>query len=211
MAALDPLVLERRLSHERIASYRSAAGGDLVAAIALYEWNSRISGALLETINHVEVVVRNAMHEQLTAWSLATFNEPLWYLDPGRILNRRTVEDVDVARRRAAIGHGVTPGRVVAELNLGFWRYLTAHAYDRSLWRTCRYRAFPRQSRVSVHDALRTLNLARNRCAHNEPMHNRPIADLHATALEVVGWICPKTRTWISTRSRVPRNLLLRP
>jgi hypothetical protein len=211
MLAVNPLLIERRLSAERLGPYRAIVGGDLPAALALYEWNARISSALWETISHAEVVVRNALNDELTQWSLATYAQPRWYIDPGRLLTARTIDDIDAARWRARQSGKETPGRVVAELNLGFWRFLTAHNYDRSLWRLCLHRAFSGQSRVAVHDALRHLNRARNRCAHNEPMHNRPIADLHATALEVVGWICPETRKWISTRSRVPRNLLLRP
>lgn len=55
------------------------------AALELYVWNAEVSAALATTIGHVEVVLRNAIHENLTAWSRQRFAEPRWYLDPGDI------------------------------------------------------------------------------------------------------------------------------
>jgi hypothetical protein len=46
-----------------------------------------------------------------------------------------------------------------------------------------------------------------NRIAHHEPIHNRPLGELHAVALTTAGWICPTTRDWIAGRSRVPALL----
>jgi hypothetical protein len=211
--SIDPVLLERRLSPERLGPYRAATGGDLATAIDLYEWNARISAALWETLGHVEVLVRNAMHEHLTAWSTARYGVPRWYNDPGKVLSFEARHDVQLARHRAITGGAPeTPGKVVAELNLGFWRFLTAATYDRSLWRTCLYRAFPGQGlRREVHEALRDLNRIRNRCAHHEPIHNRPIAQLHATALTVAGWVCEESSRWIAARSSVGRNLMTRP
>jgi hypothetical protein len=37
--------------------------------MALYAWNADVSGALGTTFGHLEVLLRNAMHEVLTAWS----------------------------------------------------------------------------------------------------------------------------------------------
>ncbi|MCL2849231.1 MAG: hypothetical protein FWE61_04175, partial [Micrococcales bacterium] len=48
------------LSPERIAPYQRRCGGDLVAAIRLYEWNLSVSAAFYEALSILEVVVRNA-------------------------------------------------------------------------------------------------------------------------------------------------------
>jgi hypothetical protein len=210
---VNPTLLERRLSPERIAPYRRASGGDLGRALALYEWNAEVAAAFWAVLGHVEVVVRNAMHEQLTAWSLAQFGEPRWYLDPGRVLTPEARSDITGARHRATShGQQETPGRVVAELSLGFWRYLLAVRYERSLWRTCLWQAWPgRGLRRDVHDQLARLHVLRNRIAHHEPIHNRPLPALHAAALTVAGWICPDTRGWISANSQVAAVLAGRP
>ena len=86
-----------------------------------------------------------------------------------------------------------------------------AGCYERSLWfPTLRY-AFPglqrRGIRRDAHEAMRSLHLLRNRIAHHEPIHNRPLAKLHDQALTTAGWVCPVTRQWIAARSRVPELL----
>ena len=206
--------LEHHISPARLAPYRSATPND-DSAVQLYEWNARMSAALWETIGHVEILVRNAMHQRLTAWSIATFGQPRWYLDPGQVLTPEHLNDVRRARQRATRTRtGVRPettGRVVAELSFGFWRFLVAKHYTRTLWQPCLHRAFPGKSHRQVHDALRELHLLRNRCAHHEPIHQLPIQQLHTAALEVAGWISVSGRRWVATRSRCARYLAQRP
>jgi hypothetical protein len=101
VSSISPAVLERRLSVERFAPYRAAAGGDPARAVALYEWDAIVGAAFWAALGHVEVVVRNAMHEQLTAWSTTRCGQPLWYLDPGRALTQQARDDIAVARQRA--------------------------------------------------------------------------------------------------------------
>jgi hypothetical protein len=163
-------------------------------------------------LSDLEIVVRNAMHERLSLWSLGAYGRPDWYADRGRIFTAQTAGDIAVARRHAAaFGRAESPGRVVAELPFGFWRFLLSSRYERTLWLPCLRDAFPgirgRGMRRDVHDALRDLHLLRNRIAHHEPIHNRPLFELHAVALTTAGWICPTTRRWIAARSRVPALL----
>lgn len=216
MASPELVTLERSLSVERLASYRAASGGDLAAAMALYEWNAEVSAALGATLGHLEVLLRNAMHEALTTWSTTRFGEPRWYLDPGQVLTYRATEDIAAARQRATHGNRPeTPGRVITELSLGFWRYLLASRYERTLWMTCLRSTFPglyrRGMRRDAENAVKDLHLARNRMAHLEPMFNRPIGPLQAKALQTAGWICPTSRDWMGARCRVPQLLGRRP
>jgi hypothetical protein len=210
---VDPAVLERRLSTERLAPYRAAVCGDAARTIALYEWNAEVGAAFWAVVGHIEVLVRNAIHDQLTNWFTEQFHEPQWYLDPGRLLTAQARLDIAGARSRAVREDRVeTPGRVVAELTFGFWRYLLAVRYERSLWRTCLWQAWPGQGlRREVHDKVAQLHVLRNRIAHHEPIHNRPLDSLHDTAMTVAGWVCPVTRDWIGSLSRVAGLLLERP
>jgi hypothetical protein len=93
----------------------------------------------------------------------------------------------------------------VAELSFGLWRFLVAARYERSLWRRCLYRAFPGEGRRKVvHAKLAVLHELRNRIAHHEPIHNRPLRQRYADALTVTGWICPVTRDWVHQQQLVP-------
>jgi hypothetical protein len=202
--------MTRRLSPERLGPYVVAAGGDVAAGLDLYAWNTHVSAALATTIGHVEVVLRNAIHENLSSWSTRRFGEPRWYLDPGRLLQPRQADVVRGVRRR--LRGRESPGHVVAELSLGFWRYLLANHYDATLWRQTLHQVFPGQAdRRIIQDAIEVLHLSRNRVAHHEPMFNRPIADIRFTALELVGWVCPVSRNWIERRCSVSRILSSRP
>jgi len=203
------LTLERRISAERFAPYLASTGDDHRRAMRRYERNTEISAAFWAVLSDLEIVVRNAMHERLSAWSAAAYGRPDWYADRGKIFTAQTASDIGTARRHAAAGgRAESPGRIIAELPLGFWRFLLSSRYERSLWLPCLRDAFPgirgQGMRRDVHDAMRDLHLLRNRIAHHEPIHNRPLGELHAAALTTAGWICPTTRRWIAARSRVP-------
>jgi len=58
--------LNTLLTPERLAPYRAAAGGGTDRALDLYEWNGRISAAVFEDLDYLEVVLRNACHHQLS-------------------------------------------------------------------------------------------------------------------------------------------------
>jgi hypothetical protein len=216
MKQAELLTLERRISAERFAPYRAAAQSDLRRAIGFYEKNAELSAAFWIVLCDVEIVVRNAMHDQLTAWSTARYGRPAWYLDHGKVFNEQTINDIDRARHHlAANGRPETPGRVVSELPFGFWRFLLSSRYERSLWLPSLRDAFPwiqgRGMRRDVHDVIRDLHLLRNRIAHHEPIHNRPLGKLRDQALMVAGWVHPVTRQWIAERSRVPDLLRMPP
>jgi hypothetical protein len=180
-----------------------------MCAVRLYEKNAELSAAFWVVLCDLEVLVRNAMHDKLTGWSMTRYGRPSWYLDHGHVFNERTTSDIDAARGHlASNGRPETSGRVVAELSLGFWRFLLSSRYERSLWLPCLRGAFPgiggRGMRRDVHDAMRELHMLRNRIAHHEPIHNRPLGRLHDLAITTAGWICPTTQQWIAERSKVP-------
>jgi hypothetical protein len=167
LATPDYRVVSRRLSAERLAPYRLIAGPEPGAAISLYEWNVEVSSAWFSVICDVEVLLRNAMNEQ-------------WYLTRAGAFSPEAQLAVANARSLSTRdGRPESVGQVVTELNFGFWRFLLTSRYERSLWRTCLYRAWPGQGRRQVvHDAVYRLHGLRNRVAHHEPIHNRPLREL---------------------------------
>jgi hypothetical protein len=68
------------------------------------------------------------------------------------------------------------PGKVISELNFGFWRFLTSDRYEQSLWGPALDHGFTapgatvRARRRAVEDRLAPLHLLRNRIAHCEPI-----------------------------------------
>ena len=203
--------LESWFSLDRLAPYAQVSGND-EAAVDLYQWNADVSAAFWRTLGHVEVLVRNALHRELTEWSRHQHGTDRWYMAIDRLVSPQTRNDIGLARRRGTRnGRPETPGRVVAELNLGFWRFLLARRYDGTLWRYCMYRAFPGQQRAQVERAIAALHVLRNRLGHHEPVHNRPLPDLLALALDVANWIDPAASDWISAHDSTPRLIRARP
>lgn len=207
--------LEVRLSAQRLGPYRRAVSGDLDRAVGLYEWNSAVSGSFFAVIGHFEVILRNALHDQLTAWHAARGLTGQWYDDPAGVLDAHRHQDIRDARWRIRRdGKPETPGKVVAELNFGFWRFLLGRRYQPTLWAPALRRAFPHlrpARRVDVYDPIYAITRLRNRIAHQEPVHHLQLADRHADLLRVAGHIDPDVASWLSGLSRVPALLASRP
>lgn len=204
--------LESWFSADRLAPYHTLCIGDGDRATELYAWNAELSAALWRTLGHVEVLIRNALHYELARWSDRRYGTERWYLAIDGFISDRTHVDIQGARRRATRnGRAETAGRVVAELNLGFWRYLIARRYDGTLWRYCLFRAFPGRRRADVERAIADLHVLRNRIGHHEPIHNRPIAELLTRALAVADWINPAAREWIAAGDTSRELLAKRP
>lgn len=68
---VDYTLLQDLITTERLGSYLKWAGGDLNRAFELYEWNMEASAAALSVAAMVEVIVRNALDRELTAWASA--------------------------------------------------------------------------------------------------------------------------------------------
>lgn len=121
--AMPATALTKALSADRFGRYL-AATPSAAAALELYEWNAKLSAAVMHLTGMVEVTVRNAMDDQLVTW-YAEHSAGEWW-DSGR-LDRRGAKDVKEAKRRA--GRDRSHGRIVAELNFGFWRFLVGSRY----------------------------------------------------------------------------------
>jgi hypothetical protein len=187
--------LERRVSTARAATYLAAAERDKGRALALYEWHVELTGALFSVVAGVEIVLRNAMHDQLTIYhdtlrptsevQYRWFDEPRWLPSRSRRLGWFTDEalkDIATAKRRVKdwrpAPNRVPADRVVAELSFGFWKYLLAPHYQHSFWSPALQHAFPaaprgvtaNEARNRVFRPVEQLHALRNRLAHHEPV-----------------------------------------
>jgi len=207
-------ILTDRISPGRLGTYTALAGGDATEALRLYDWNVTVSAAFSADLARFEVVLRNA----LDAEASARFGSD-WLLR-GTGLTADSQRDVHKAQRRL-LKRGVdraalkaAPGRLLAELTLGFWRYLLTADYEQSLWRPALHKAFPHSGRVrrsKVHKPIMHLHELRNRIAHCEPIVRRTLQRDHDDLLMVAGWICPHAQAWIRETSMVPQVLTDRP
>ena len=203
------------LSAERLAPYQLATGGDPEKALRLYEWNAQVGAAFLEILGHLEIVLRNALDRQLQIWHDAQGLPGRWYDDPLGVFDPHRRDDVSTARQRLQRdGKSETPGRIIAELSFGFWRFLLGRHYQNSLWAHALRHAFPGlqpQRRADVYDLVDAHSRLRNRIAHHEPVHQLDLARHHEDVLRLAGYVDADVQAWIASVSRVGDVLASRP
>lgn len=209
--SIDLAKVEQRLSQIRLSSYLSARQGNLTKALELYVWNIELSGSLFEAIAIAEVVLRNEFDTNLTAWAQIAGSD---WMDIAPI-DSKGKKDIKKARVRNA--KNPSHGKVVAELNFGFWRFLAAKRYLHTIWIPMMNNSFPNLAgspgfkRQQIEFAMDRLWFLRNRIGHHEPIFSRDInKDLQAMN-QLLDWICVDTSQWATQLRRVDIVLNRRP
>lgn len=188
-------------------------------AVALYSWNAEVSGAFLEVLHHLEVMLRSAVDRELSACEVPESARLTpaagWWFASATFVEKEGLRVVEQTRSRLGTGPGDKRERVLSELTFGFWQGLFGTAYE-DLFRRHLVSCFPDRpqsgfSRKTVVRALDRLRILRNRIAHHQSILDYPIAELHETALDLIGWMSSGGRTWVAERSRVPEVLEARP
>lgn len=200
------VVVQRHLSPSRLGTFLRASQGDLDRAVDLYRWNAAVSGALWEALGHGEVVLRNAIHDALTVRHERLRRSGHWYDDPTYELEQRARDDIAAGVRRIRRAGGrPEPGKVVAELSFGFWRYLLARRYTATLWPAVRPH-FPHLAgadRRLLEAPVARLHSLRNRVAHHEPLLAEDLPGRYTDLLTVIGAVDPQLRDWVERNNRL--------
>ncbi|GAA1836256.1 Abi family protein [Nocardioides hankookensis] len=217
-----------RLSEPRLGPYLAAAGGNHKDALRLYGWNIDLSGAVYEALHVFEVVLRNALDQQLCTWNAtqsdATTGLPHardWLMDPSRLLKRLLRDDLEKATKRATTalrGSGRAPGHpdVLTQLTFGTWRFLLPDRDPgrRLLWDQALRHGFPHLS-VQPRDLVAQVDgvyRLRNRVAHLEPLLAQGAVRAEYNAMRhVLAAIDPTIEQWFTSRQRITAALRARP
>lgn len=222
------------LGAPRFKRYVEACGGDAVRALELYEWNAQLGQALMRDIGHFEIALRNAYDVAVSHrwrgndhWLLDPESPavaPIWRIKKDRTGLKRGV-DVNYPNRRTvdrAIhrcgGVRATPGKVIAELSLGFWSHLTSASHEKSLWVPYLHPAFPPgTNRPNVDKTISDITAVRNRIAHHEPIFDRGAVPrqepgrLHAELMRTLTQLAPAAGDHVARTTAVPSVLSRRP
>jgi hypothetical protein len=168
---------------------------------------------MYEALGVLEVVLRNALSAQLSNHHGTLPGR--WYDDPLGVLSEVAHQDIAAARQRVRMmRRPESTGRVIAELNFGFWKYLLAKRYEATLWTGYLRHSFPNlqpQRRFTVFAALDELHGLRNRVAHHEPIHRRDLTEDLLQLFRVLDWIDVDVREWAVKLSRVQAVIAARP
>lgn len=210
-----PRQLRDLLSTERLTPYLAATPtGSWPDALRLYDWNVKVSAAFYEDLHYLEVGMRNAMDLALSDYAQQLGVSASWYTTSLIRLNEVSRDAIKRARTRATSQNAIPEvhGKVVAELNFGFWWSLLSQGYNRTLWAPCLKDAFDGPiRRQRLHSALNEMRKLRNRIAHHEPLHTRTLYQDHKNLLNTAGKIAIQLRSHLETVTRVPAVLATKP
>lgn len=196
---------------------------------ALYFWNTHVTKAFLEDLQHVEVLLRNCVDT-----AVAPRYGARWYTNPAIPFVTPAKRAIRKAEQRARTRREPTPppGRVIAELSFDFWAYLFTKTYASTLWPLVRKALIGTPTPITdgskpgvfvpnlneFRCEVDVVYKLRNRCAHHEPIirQNRQDEnedfDRAQLAIEKLStWIDPSAAQWIATNSRLPELRTSRP
>ncbi len=193
------------LSPARMRPYLDRCNGNEKAALALYAWHSELTAAVQTVLGNTEVILRNAMDEQLqkwnaqqahqsetTSWLLAKPAFPLRGLVAGKRLDAlRRARNQAKARPSTHRRYGVPVNHddVLAQLMFGVWKDLLPNHHPAAnpdslenrnrmfLWTEALQAAFPR-----VADPDGSITYRRVTFLHqlrNRVSHMEPLLDIN--------------------------------
>jgi len=178
---------------------------DILDAYTYYSWNILLSESLYASLQALEVSLRNSIQRNATQY----FNNPMWFEDVTimRPFNIRSVNDAkkSLGRQRK----NIDAGRIVAELNLGYWTSLFYAHYEQILWRPLIKKVFPRMNpslhnRKSISARLEKIRKLRNRVFHFEPIWYFNLEERHSEIIEILSWIEPAMVEFLKPIDRFP-------
>lgn len=200
MVASYAAELRRMYSVDRLARYQVASGDDL-SMVVTYLWNIELCEALYPSLCALELTLRNSIHHVLTGHYLRSD----WYDHPGTLQRDEVKARDQIKNSISKAGKPVSPGRVVAGLNFGFWTGILSSLYGNSpkgpqLWTSpsspLLVSAFPnapathQQFRGKIHNRFDELRRFRNRVFHYEAIFDDPLLQQrHAQMIDAIGWV----------------------
>jgi hypothetical protein len=202
------IAFRRTITDERLTNYLASSGGDSLGAVRLYVANTRLCEAFYTPLQGVEVALRNAMNgEMVTRYGLDWIEQRKAPLLPiQREMAEKAVQTL-IDDHKPVANRGL-----VAELNFGFWVGILGPKYEVSLWRPTLRKAFPHRpkgvERHEVQGALNSIRRLRNRVMHHERILHRDLPQDHALTLDIIGWICPETQSWVAAHSTFDSSLI---
>lgn len=207
---MNPIALSRltaALAAERLDAYRRD-GVPVDTAVARYLRNVALCEALYPPLQLAEVALRNAVHGSLRV----RYASDLWFESAAVPMAEWQRLQVTKARQKLTDENKpVTAGRMIAELNFGFWTgFLNKHQARTGLGFHLARHAMahaPREARdLAALDARWTkLRDLRNRVFHHERIvHFADLAEQHRLLHESIQWISPELQHLAASVDRFP-------
>jgi len=191
------------ITNDRLSKYLIASGYDEEKALKLYGWNILISEAFYPILSAAEVSLRNTISIKI----IEKYGDSWWKeeslfsqikKDGKRILK---TADGKLSKKGK-----VTSGKMIAELNFGFWVKMLLPSHKKEIWND-----FPKSfqhlpnniSYEDLYDRCDSIREFRNRIFHHEPIIKKDISLEAKNIIELIEWLSPKKANWIKGYSRI--------
>ncbi|EFO28606.1 conserved hypothetical protein [Roseibium sp. TrichSKD4] len=186
------MTLEAAFSTERLSKYRQWANQNRDEALALYALNIALSETFYTSLHILEITLRNAIHDRLTARYGAG-----WFQNAQVITDHYQQKKVQEAVSKFR-GKQPTDGQIVAELTFGFWTALFGRRNNQLWGQELRplFNAGRPLQRKQISKRLDDTRQLRNRIAHHESIIQWDLATVHQEICELVGWLSPDALNW---------------
>tara|TARA_B110001469_G_C9599443_1_gene297784 strand:- start:122 stop:790 length:669 start_codon:yes stop_codon:yes gene_type:complete len=196
--------LKQTLAPERLDAYGSENDAPELI-LARYLLNMALCESLYSPLQMAEIALRNGIHRELSThfktaeWFRNQVSQTAWQL-------RKVKEAEEMLRAKAK---PVTSGRIVAEMNFGYWTsyFNKAHAGS-GLGHLLASKVFihaPRRQRnmKTLDQRWKRIRDLRNRVFHHERiLHWNDLDQQHAEILEAIHWISPELAELSKTLDR---------
>lgn len=198
--------LEHSISQSRLSTYKQDDYKE-IDILTSYVLNAKISQNFYFLLQNLEVSLRNAIYY---SYKKHYPTKDFFYLHESNSFNRYKSKKEIHSRECWKMLCGVkyklrhlqclTDGKVIAELNFGFWTELLTSTDSKyiNLWRTIFSDVFPNYEMQSSidHDKhligakIDNIRNFRNRIFHYEPIYNQNnLQDMHAEIFDILGWL----------------------
>jgi hypothetical protein len=187
-----------------------------------------MSSAFHHDLGHLEIALRNAYDCALTSGDPK--GRPHWVFEPARhfppqfkraangrrydanATSRRLIDSAVKDAHRGWRAPTVPPGKVIAELGFGFWRYLSSKRHHDDLWVPRLHTAFRTGTdRRAVDEPVRRLHDLRNRVAHHEPLLRNDLDARQHDLVTVAELLSEPLRDYLLTNSKSAALISERP
>jgi len=184
--------LEKSISKERLKHYQVIfQENNEKIIVQKYLLNIELSKALYFPLQKFEITLRNNIHTTLSL----ELNNNNWF-EVDSFLNEKSYEKIQyVIRALEKDKKEITSGRIISELNLGFWCAMFSNYYEQKIWTKYTKTIFPNipkryASRKVLMDKINLIRKLRNKVFHFDTIIDiENLFEIHQQILELIYWM----------------------
>lgn len=191
---------KRTISESRLSSFKLTETDTQDVLCRRYIDNIRLSESLYPSLSLLEVALRNAID-----FAIETLIKQNWLFEEVKAQNLLKQNDYSKlleANNTIIKNYGEanrTKGKLISELNFGFWIFLCSTKYNPILWTKKNFfmTVFPnypknkKQSIADISSKLQKIRKLRNRIFHHEPIYKqyKTLIDRYNEIIEILSYL----------------------